>query len=194
MAAVRPMHIGPVSVTRESGPRPAQAYLHEEPPSASGLLEDIPVLRMDEKVWMSLTPMEVQSSFMPIQLAHGHVATAGLGLGYFVQRVLHKPNVRRITVYEVRKEILEYYTRTFGRHPKLELRHENVRLVHNQHWDLFYADMYRSLLTPQAIADYATLRASNRIRRYHWWSIEHLVLEVRHAGLAQRLPRWILRT
>jgi hypothetical protein len=61
-------------------------------------------------------------------------------------------------------------------------------------WDFFYADLYRNLLTPQAIDDMASLCSSNRVGTYHWWSIEQAVLEVVHAGLAERLPVWMLNT
>ncbi len=192
MAAVRPTCFGSVSVSRESAARPPEAYLHQDPSTCP--LENIPILRIDGQVWMSLTPMEVQSSFMPIQLAHGRVGTAGLGLGYFVQRVVNKPEVEKVIVYELRSEIIEGYLRTFGPHPKLELRHANARLLHGERWDMFYADVYRCLLTPQAIADFATLSSENTIGTYHWWSIEQFVLEVSHPGLAHRPAPWMLPT
>jgi hypothetical protein len=157
-------------------------------------LSDVPVLHLGGRVWMSLTPMEVQSSYMPIRLASGRVGTAGLGLGYFVQRVLTKPEVEQVVVYELKTEVLDFYTQTFGQHPKLELRHANARLIEREQFDFFYADIYRQLLTPQAIADMATLCSVNQIERYHWWSIEQTVFEVLHAGLAHRLPEWMLTT
>jgi hypothetical protein len=132
---------------------------------ASSPVENVPVLRLGGHVWMSLTPMEVQSSYMPIHLARGRVGTAGLGLGYFVQRVLRKPEVEHVVAYELKVEVLEMYTRTFGDHPKLELRHDMVALC-----------------------------SVNQIERYHWWSIEQLVFEVVHAGLGHRLPEWMLTT
>jgi len=157
-------------------------------------LSDVPVLHLGGRVWMSLTPMEVQSSYMPIRLASGRVGTAGLGLGYFVQRVLTKPEVEQVVVYELKTEVLDFYTQTFGQHPKLELRHANARLIEREQFDFFYADIYRQVLTPQAIADMATLCSVNQIERYHWWSIEQTVFEVLHAGLAHRLPEWMLTT
>jgi hypothetical protein len=157
-------------------------------------LQDVPVLRLDGDVWMSLTPMEVQSNFMAIRLAHGRVGTGGLGLGYFVQRVLEKPEVEYVVAYELREEVLELYRRTFRPHPKLQLRHANARLLEGERWDFFYADIYRQLLTPQAIGDMVALCDANRIGMYHWWSIEQAVLEVLGAGLGHRLPDWMLNT
>lgn len=192
MAALRPNVIGRLVLSRESGPRPELGYIYVELEKDRTPLRDVPVLRLDGQIWMSLTPMEVQSSFLPIGLAHGRVGTAGLGLGYFVQRVLDKPEVEHVVVYEVRQEVLEMYERTFGRHPKLELRHANARLLEGERWDFFYADMYRQLLTPSAIDDMAALYSANHIGAYHWWSMEQAVFEVICAGLAHRLPRWML--
>ena len=192
MAALKPTVAGPLVVSRESGPRPEAGYMYVEKRRTP--LRNVPVMRLDGQVWMSLTPMEVQSSFMAIHLARGRVGTAGLGLGYFVQRVLDKPEVDHVIVYELRQEVLDLYVRTFGPHPKLELHHANARLLEGDHWDFFYADIYRHLLTPQAIGDMAALCSANRIGRYHWWSIEQAVLEVLHAGLAHRLPAWMLDT
>jgi hypothetical protein len=115
MAALKACTIGRLTLRRESGPRPGAGYMYWETQGAP--LQDVPVLRLDGKVWMSLTPMEVQSNFMAIRLAHGRVGTGGLGLGYFVQRVLEKPEVEHVVAYELREEVLELYRRTFRPHP-----------------------------------------------------------------------------
>jgi len=191
MAALRPTAFGSLALSRESGAFALADYLCRV---GRPRLRAVPVLRLGGQVWMSLTPMEVQSGYMPIRLARGRVGTAGLGLGYFVQRALRKPSVEQVVVCELRREVLELYARTFGPHPKLELRHANARLLRGERFDFFYADMYRQLLTPQAIDDMATLCGANRIGRYHWWSIEQMVLEVVCAGLGQRLPAWMRAT
>jgi hypothetical protein len=192
MAALQPSSSGSVQLTLESTRAALDGYMYAAHRSVP--LSDIPVLRLDGQVWMSLTPLEVQSAYMPIRLAHGRVGTAGLGLGYFVQRVLDKPDVERVTVFELRREVIDLYARTFGSHPKLEIRHANARLLEGERFDFFYADVYRQLLTPQVIDDMAVLRSANAIGHYHWWSIEQMVFEVMHAGLAHRLPRWMLAT
>jgi hypothetical protein len=193
LAALQPARIGSLELTRENAACALDGYLYTA--HTPQMLRDVPVLRLDGAVWMSLTPMEVQSAYMPIRLARGRVGTAGLGLGYFVQRVLEKPAVERVVVCELRPEVLALYVRTFGEaHPKLELRHANARLLEGESFDFFFADMYRQLLTPQAIDDMARLCSANTIRRYHWWSIEQMVFEVVQAGLAERLPAWMLAT
>lgn len=181
MDALRPATIGSVALSRESGPRPASGYMYVE--NRRTPLRNVPVLRFNGEVWMSLTPMEVQSAFMPIRLARGRVGTAGLGLGYFVQRVLHKPNVDRVVVYELDKDVLELYCRNFGSHAKLELHHANARRLKGEQWDFFSVDFYKDLLTPAAIGDMADLCAANIIGAYHWSSIEQTVLEVLCPGL-----------
>ena len=105
---------------------------------------------------------------MPIRLARGRVGTAGLGLGYFAQRVLEKSDVEHVVVCEVRRDVLDLYARSFGAHPKLELRHANAWLLQHEYFDFFYADMYRQLLTLRAFDELTTLCNANVIRRCHW--------------------------
>src|SRR5260370_10236478 len=61
MAAVRPMTIGSLRLSRQSSPGLLDGYLYTG--HLAGHLTDVPVLRLGGRVWMSLTPMEVQSSY-----------------------------------------------------------------------------------------------------------------------------------
>jgi len=59
----------------------------------------VPTYRLDDSgLWMTLTPMEVQSAWVPIQRAHGTVVLGGLGLGYAALAMAAKPEVTRVTV------------------------------------------------------------------------------------------------
>jgi len=40
-----------------------------------------PIMSIDGEIWMSLTPMEIQSHFVAIKRARGVVGTGGLGMG-----------------------------------------------------------------------------------------------------------------
>lgn len=59
-----------------------------------------PAILENGRLWMSVTPNEIQTMRPAIQKATGHVLTYGLGLGYFVYRILQKPEVTAVTVVE----------------------------------------------------------------------------------------------
>ncbi len=61
--------------------------------------------------WMSLTPNEVFSLRGQIKRARGNVAVAGLGLGWTARKILQRPQVERLTVYEIDENVIE----TFGK-------------------------------------------------------------------------------
>ncbi len=50
--------------------------------------------------WMTMMPNEIVTQRLPIQRAHGRVATYGLGLGYFAYMCALKDSVESVTVIE----------------------------------------------------------------------------------------------
>ena len=89
--------------------------------------KNVPILFIDGKLWMSLTPMEIESHFMPISLATGHVGVGGLGLGYYTQRILQKEAVESVTVYELDQNVIDFYYENFGEDEKLTIIKQDVR-------------------------------------------------------------------
>jgi hypothetical protein len=65
------------------------------------------VLMKNHTVWMSLTPMEMQSQGYHARLAAGHVVVMGLGMGALVFNLLQNPRVTKITVCELEPEVVE---------------------------------------------------------------------------------------
>ena len=65
------------------------------------------VLMHGDKVWMSLTPMELQSQSHHAWFAHGHVVVMGLGMGAVVYNLLQNPKVVSITVVEREQSLVE---------------------------------------------------------------------------------------
>lgn len=45
-----------------------------------------PTFTIDGEVWMSLTPMEIESNFLAWYGAQGRIGTAGLGIGYVAMK------------------------------------------------------------------------------------------------------------
>ena len=60
-------------------------------------------------IWMKISPLELESSYMFIKYATGRVGVVGLGLGYVVQELAKKDDISEIIVYEKEKEIIDLY-------------------------------------------------------------------------------------
>ena len=139
---------------------------------------EVPVLLIDGEVWMSITPMEVESHYMPIELAVGDVGVAGLGLGYYVQRILEKEEVESVTVYEKSEKVISLYRQIYGENDKLTILNEDVREMNNQTFDFFYCDIYQYQGDTEAFYDMKLLTEKNDLGDYHFWTQEMMYLEL----------------
>ena len=126
--------------------------------------DKIPGLFIGESLWMSITPMEVESHYLPIKKACGKVGVAGLGLGYYVQEILEKDNVESIDVYEINQDVLT---------------------MKNKEYDFFYADIYKGILDSEAIKHKALIKANNAIDKYFIWTQEGMALALFKKGIVE---------
>ncbi len=62
-----------------------------------------------ERIWMSVTPHEINTMKEPIKKAKGKVITLGLGLGYFAYMVHLKEEVTKVTVIEKDKRVITLF-------------------------------------------------------------------------------------
>jgi hypothetical protein len=77
--------------------------------------------------WMTLTPVDLDTSDYAIERAHGRVATFGLGLGYYAYMVSRKPEVESITVIEKSEKVIALFKKYIL--PQFE-HPEKVRIIH----------------------------------------------------------------
>ena len=70
-----------------------------------------PVVMEGERVWMSITPHEIETMQPAIDEAAGVVAVMGLGLGYFPFMIAKKDSVKKIYVYEKDEEVISLFTK-----------------------------------------------------------------------------------
>lgn len=68
-----------------------------------------PAVLEDGNEWMTLTPVDLDTSDDAIEKAHGKVITFGLGLGYYTYMVSEKENVEGITVVERSEEVIRLF-------------------------------------------------------------------------------------
>lgn len=66
----------------------------------------------NKRLWMSITPNEIETMKKPIELSRGIVCTIGLGLGYFTYMCSLKENVKKVIVIEIDKNIINLFKNT----------------------------------------------------------------------------------
>jgi hypothetical protein len=135
----------------------------------------VPILTLNNKTWMSLTPMELQSSWVPIHGASGDVGTAGLGMGYYALRVAGMPDVDRVRVYERDHEVIEFFKTVFKGRPeleKIEVFNQDVRSLNGEEFDYFFMDVYDKLLMDEMLDDLEEFPKKNYCGEYRFWTQE----------------------
>ncbi len=90
--------------------------------------QSYPAILENDRIWMTVTPMEIKTMQPAIEKAHGKVLTYGLGLGYFTYMVSLKNDVESITVVEKNENII----RTFNQFilPQFKSLSDKVKIVH----------------------------------------------------------------
>lgn len=70
-----------------------------------------PAIREDGRVWMTVTPNEINTIQPVVRETHGKVLTYGLGLGYYAFHALLKENVSSVTVVEKNPQVIDVFRR-----------------------------------------------------------------------------------
>ncbi|GIM29448.1 hypothetical protein CPJCM30710_21140 [Clostridium polyendosporum] len=133
-------------------------------------------LREGEKLWMRISPHEVQGCFEAIKRAEKKVGVVGLGLGYFVQEVLKKDSVDEIIVYEINPEVIELYKRNFGPNKKLTIVEGDAFKAERENFDFFFVDIYQYKVSLDVVSDYIAFNKLHEIKEYAFWGMEHFLL------------------
>lgn len=145
----------------------------------------VPVLSRDGETWMSLTPMEIQSQFLPIISASGDVGVAGLGMGYAALKMAQREHVQTITVFEIDERVVKFFKRSFRRRKgfdkiKIIVGDAREKLPRHSHlFDYLYVDIYQTLCCDEALADIERFR--NCVHEfpdgYHFWGMERVLVD-----------------
>jgi len=158
-----------------------------------------PRLCENGRLWMSLTPMEVQSAALAVLLAHGNVVVGGLGLGYYALRAAAKCDVKKVTVYEINPILIAWFKKAFARRKelaKIEIIEGDLRKVcQGVEADLAFVDIYPTLLGDEVITDSRLLRRKNQFKQYIYWGWERAWLDaLRHKLIKNTLcmPSYLL--
>lgn len=108
----------------------------------------------DGNEWMTLTPIDLDTSIEAIEAAQGRVITFGLGLGYYVFMAAAKDEVDEIVAVEKSPEVIALFKEHIL--PRIPNKHK-VRIIEadafryaedvmpNEHFDVAFADTWRDV-------------------------------------------------
>lgn len=138
---------------------------------------NIPIFTINEQVWMSCTPMEMASHYVPIRKAKGKVGVGGLGMGYYILRIMNKKSVTNIDVYELNQDVINTFKNEFSNRDGFEkinfIQGDLFDNLIDTEYDFFYNDIYPQLGMEEAIEDMKNIVSNyKKIKVYHYWGYE----------------------
>lgn len=68
-----------------------------------------PAILENNRIWMTITPNEIETMQEAVEKAFGNVLTFGLGLGYYAYMVSEKDNVDSVTVVEINDDVISLF-------------------------------------------------------------------------------------
>lgn len=68
-----------------------------------------PAILENGRIWMTITPNEIETMKQAVEAASGNVLAFGLGLGYYPYMVTEKNNVESITVVESNDDVINLF-------------------------------------------------------------------------------------
>lgn len=132
---------------------------------------------------MKLTPKEIESSYGAINAAHGKVGIVGLGLGYVVQEIAKKHNVKEVIIYEISEEVIKLYNQNFEKNEKIKIIKGDAFTTKKEKFDFFYVDIYEQKLTSKIVEDYKIFTQLHEIEEYAFWGLEHFLLSCKYEDI-----------
>ena len=113
---------------------------------------EFPAVLEDGNEWMTLTPVDLDTSDDAIERAHGKVVTFGLGLGYYTYMVSEKADVESITVVEKSSDVIalfeEYILPQFSHPEKVRIVNADAfeyaeKVMPRENFDVAFVDTWR---------------------------------------------------
>jgi len=184
MPEYRPMQSGDWSM-RISGGVLAQGYW-----GPTVLVTVLPALLRGDDVWMSLTPMEMESQEIGIALAHGHVAVMGMGMGWAAMAPTLRDEVTKVTVVERDGDVLAIHRELnlFAQLPEAARAKLEIVQADALEWrpdtpvDLLMPDIWLPLMSDGRVEEVRRMQANVQAGAIYFWGQE---LEIaRHARTA----------
>jgi len=135
------------------------------------------LLMRDNRVWMSLSPVEIESLAPHVAHMRGHVVIAGLGMGLALYNALLRPAVRQITVLELDSEVIALLA-AIMRPDMAGSGRFSIEQVDARDWrttesvDFLYADIWDKIGAFKAAADTRIMCRNMRPKSAGYWGME----------------------
>lgn len=143
-----------------------------------------PVLKRDDTVWMSVTPMEVESHLHHINQAKGKVVVGGLGMGFYLHNICKKADVTEVVVIERDAEVIKLFKEIAQPHhwqgwDKVSIIHADIinhKLpVQLQQADYLYVDIWPALGGEEAQTEMTLICEQLNPKQAGFWGQELLI-------------------
>lgn len=141
----------------------------------------IPTLYIDNRLFMSVTPMEVESHQLHLKNASGNVLVGGLGMGYYLTQLKNKEDITSITVVEKDLNVINLYKKLMEHNP-IAFASDKIKFVHSDIfdytgeliYDYAYFDIWPSLDENEALEDTNKLISTELIQatKVGFWGME----------------------
>jgi hypothetical protein len=113
-----------------------------------------PAVLENDRIWMTITPNEIETMKEAVDKAFGNVLTFGLGLGYYAYMVSEKVNVESITVVEKNQDVIDLFNKyvlpQFSNAHKIRLIQADAFEYAEQHmskekYDFVFTDLWHDV-------------------------------------------------
>ena len=113
-----------------------------------------PAIREDGRVWMTVTPNEINTIQPAVQQTRGKVLTYGLGLGYYAFHALLREDVSSVTVVEKNPQVIDVFRRLllpfFPRQDDLRIIEADAfdhaeHAMPQEHYDTVFTDLWHDV-------------------------------------------------
>ena len=135
------------------------------------------LLMRDNRVWMSLSPVEIERLAPHVAHMRGRVVIAGLGMGLALYNALLRPAVRQITVLELDSEVIALFA-AIMRPDMAGSGRFSIEQVDARDWrttesvDFLYADIWDKIGALEAAADTRIMCRNMRPKSAGYWGME----------------------
>jgi hypothetical protein len=135
------------------------------------------LLTRGDRLWMSLSPVEIESLAPHVAHMRGHVVIAGLGMGLALYNALLRPAVRQITVLECDPEVIALFDAIrdpeWPRPDRFAIVQADARAWRSiEPVDYLYADIWDQLGASEAAPDTRAMCRNLRPKSAGYWGME----------------------
>jgi len=150
------------------------------------MVENMPILcrknpdTKEWESWMAISPHEIESQQIGCKYAFGNTVIMGLGMGWVTINAAFNPEVSKVTVIELDKNVIELIreTKIFNSLPqnildKINIVNDNALLWKSKEKvDFLYADIWLNLNEPQVLEEVFQMQKNLNAEKIYYWGQE----------------------